>query len=46
MGSPSFTGDGKIHSDSALAFSSFSTFSTAGGRMTVRMEIFVFGSEM
>ena len=45
MGSPSFTGDGNIHSESVRALSSFSTFTTAGGRMTVREEFFVFGSE-
>ena len=46
LGSPSFTGDGKIQSYFAILFISRSRSSMSGGRRTVLIELLVFGTDM
>ena len=46
LGSPSFTGDGKIQSYFAVFFISRSRLSMSGGRRTVLIELLVFGTDM
>lgn len=46
LGLPLSVGDGNIHSESTVSLYATRVFKSDGGRITVRIEAFVFGSDI